>query len=141
MKRLIPLLVGLFPALFGYAELWLISGNTETFLLLILIGTLVFLPAWWGMGYLCGKLKLGILLPTVLAMLPLLLGAVLFCIPYQLPAWLDSIAYASTLPLFSISIGMSFLKSIWATSFLALLPAIAVFWLGCTKVTTGYRKR
>lgn len=138
MKRLIPLLMGFFPALFGFAELWFLSDHAETFLLLILIGTLVFLPAWWGMGYLCGKQKQGTLLPTLLASLPLLFGTVLFCIPGQLPKWLDCFAYASTLPLFSMHMGMSFFQSVWLTSFTALLPAVAIFWLGCTKSDRRY---
>lgn len=133
MRHLIPLLIGFFPVLLGYGEVWLLSGTPETFLLLILIGTLVFLPVWWGMGYLCGKQAQRILLPTVLANLPLLLCNVLFCISSRLPEGLDLFAYAGTLPLFSMHIGLSFLKSPWLTGLIALLPAVAVFWLGCTK--------
>ncbi|MBE6982522.1 MAG: hypothetical protein E7437_09430 [Ruminococcaceae bacterium] len=135
MKRMIPLLVGFFPSLFALTEMFLISANTDIFLLLVLIGTLVFLPAWWAAGYLCGKLKRGILWPTVLANVPLFLGLLLFCLDnsFTMPKLLGEIGYLHILPLFSIYSGISFTGSAWIGSLICMLPAIAVFWLGCSK--------
>lgn len=137
MKRYIPLLYGCFPFVFGWLSQWLTGTTTSTFLLSLFVSTTLFLIAWWFIGYACGKLKTGILLPTVLANLPLALALILFSvlsIRTALPDFIVSICDMGVLSVSGIMLGASFTtENLLVACIISLIPVVAVFWLGCTK--------
>lgn len=135
MKKLIPLGFGLSPLVYGLVIMKLCVLYSNYIILLLPLGSIVFLLLWYFLGYWSVKLTNKPTSSVLLLNLPLFIFTAAYLLTASLGgdfrfSLVGELLYAANIPLMGLILGI---PTSWLAHILIFLPVTAVAWLGCNR--------